>query len=287
MLTHTFRREGLGGDDVLDYLGLSFSALDRVGHNYGPHSPEVLDTVLHLDRILGDLFDFLDKSIGPDHLFIAFSSDHGVQPFPEYLQSINESGHRLSARDVACVQAAGMKVRKHFHDLPIFKGNFYLDHDVLQENGISVKEVDKQVRFWLKRCSIIKRVWTRPELLSTPDESIPHFTAFRNNFHPERSGDYFLQLKKNHLRTLRKGTDHGTPYPYDSHVPMMLLSPGMKNRKVTDRAATIDLAPTLARLLDLPHPEDLDGKDRSGLIGTGNMDRPQRSKKQSSAGSNF
>jgi predicted AlkP superfamily pyrophosphatase or phosphodiesterase len=272
-------RESLGEDDVLDYLGLSFSALDMVGHGYGPHSPEVLDTVLHLDRILGDLFDFLDKSIGSEYLLIAFSSDHGVQPFPEYLQSINESGYRHSVRDVACVQVAGMKVREHFQNLPIFKGNFYLDQDVLRENGISVKDVDEQVRLQLSKCYVIKRVWTRAELLASSDKSIPYLTTLRKNFHPERSGDYFLQMKKNHLRTLRKGTGHGTPYPYDSHVPIMLLSQGMKFQKVTERVATVDLAPTLARLLNLRHPEDLDGKDRSGLIEKGDPTRPQRSRK--------
>lgn len=259
-------REGLGDDDVLDYLGLSFSALDTVGHIYGPHSPEVLETVLHLDRILGDLFDFLDKSIGPEHLFIAFSSDHGVQPFPEYLQSFNMPAHRLSARDVACVQTAGLKVREHFQDVPIFKGNFYLDLDVLKEHGISVKDVDVKVRFWLSKCSIIERVWTRAELLASPDETPLYFMAFKKNFHPERSGDYFLQLKENHLRTLKRGTGHGTPYSYDSHVPMILHFPGIKSKKVTNRVASVDLAPTLARLLNIPLPENLDGRDLSGFI---------------------
>jgi predicted AlkP superfamily pyrophosphatase or phosphodiesterase len=258
--------EGLGKDDTLDYLGLSFSSLDYVGHKYGPNSPEVLDTVLHLDRVLKEFFDFLDEYIGPEHLLIVFTSDHGVQPFPEYLQGAGETGHRLSAQEVSCVQRAGLKVREHFKDIPVFKGNFYLDTDVLKEHGIAVDEVDTQIRTWLNKCSFIERVWSKEDLVNPPGNPGPYHDAFRNNYHPERSGDYFIQLKEKHLDSLVRGTDHGSPYGYDSHVPMIVLGGGTKPQTISGRVATVDLAPTIANLLNIPYPDGIDGKDRSGIF---------------------
>ena len=80
------RSEGLGRDAATDFLGLSFSAADNVGHDWGPNSPELLDVILRLDRTLGDLLAFVDEEIGREHVVVAVTSDHGVNPLPTYLQ---------------------------------------------------------------------------------------------------------------------------------------------------------------------------------------------------------
>jgi len=94
----------------------------------------------------------------------------------------------------------------------------------------------------------------------------PYFEMYKHNFHPERSPDLFIQLKKFHLSRLRDGTTHGSPYSYDSHVPLVVVFPGIIPGTVSERVYTVDLAPTVASLLGIPVPDELDGTDRSDLL---------------------
>ena len=94
--------ESLGADETPDLLAVSFSALDSVGHWYGPDSPELADTLLRLDRTLGRLLDAIDRRVGLDRTLVVLSADHGVLGAPEVLRSRGEHAARLSERDVEC-----------------------------------------------------------------------------------------------------------------------------------------------------------------------------------------
>jgi arylsulfatase A-like enzyme len=89
---------------------------------------------------------------------------------------------------------------------------------------------------------------------------------YKHSFHPERSPDLFVQRKPFHLARLRDGTGHGTPYPYDSHVLLLVVFPGISPALVSERVYTVDLAPTLASLLGIRPPDQLDGVDRTDLM---------------------
>ena len=260
-------REGLGRDAAPDLLLLSFSALDTVGHRYGPNSAEVLDTVLNLDRELGTLLAFLERRVGAEHLLVAFTSDHGVQALPELRRQ--RGGRRLAAADVACVQNAGRRLQAHYPTPLPWRRGFYLDRQGLAQLGIDRADLDRRVKRALEGCGFIERVWSSVELeAGAGDGGDTWRRLFVNGHHPERSPDYALQMVENFTPVAGRGADHGSPYGYDRHVPLLLLGSGLAGGAIDTPVETVDLAPTLAGLLGLAGvvPADLDGRDRSSRL---------------------
>ncbi len=256
----------LGGDSRVDYLGISFSALDTIGHRYGPNSKEVLDTLLRLDRTLADLFSFLDKRVGLKHILIAVTSDHGAQPFPEYEHTHGRDAHRQNAEDVACIQAAGKAVATKHKSPDLFRYDLYLNHSLIEEKKLSQSDIVQDVVKELGKCKMIEKVWTVDELLSEEETANMFQEQFQKSFHQGRSGDFLIQLKYRHLHSLIRGTGHGSPYEYDTHVPILLFGPGIPVTTVTERISNVDIAPTVASLLGIPYPRDLDGVSREKLL---------------------
>ena len=264
--------ESLGSDDDIDFLGLSFSALDSVGHNYGPNSPEILDTFLRLDLMLGDLLKYVDQRIGLEHVVIALSADHGVMPLPEYLALKKQPGERIGVEEILCFQSIGKKLEAKFGRDEWLLHGLYLDYETLDRHNLLRQDVEHELARFIEHCPSVAKVWTRTELESPPANSPPQLQLFVNSFHPKRSADLFVQLRKFYLNSRGEGTSHGTPYGYDTHVPLFLVVPGAPARKIPDPVFTVDLAPTLAALLDIAPPENLDGVDRTSLLGEGSSD---------------
>jgi predicted AlkP superfamily pyrophosphatase or phosphodiesterase len=258
--------ESLGKDEHLDVLGLCFSSVDTVGHQYGPNSPEILDTFQRLDRSLGELFQFLDDRIGMEHVVIALGADHGALPLPEYLKLKGKEGKRFSTEDITCYQQAEAELDSRFGSEDWLLRGLYLNYEAIGRRNLKRQEVETALANTLGRCSAVEKVWTRTELESTTESTDPYFEMYKHNFHPERSPDLFVQVKQFHLSRLRDGTTHGSPYPYDSHVPLVVVFPGIIPGSISERVYTVDLAPTVASLLGIPVPGELDGADRSGLL---------------------
>lgn len=257
-------QERLGEDQAVDYLSLSFSALDSVGHNYGPASPEVLDTVIRLDRTLGEFFDFLEKRIGMDHVLIALSADHGVVDLPEVRSQAGQPGRRIDAKDVLCIQRQG---QAFLSSVPgssdeWFVSSNYLNYEVLGRLNLKRSSVEEQYASALEKCDFVRKVWTRTQLLEAASSSSDdHFLRlYFNSFHPGRSPDFLVQSEEYFLSSSGYGSTHGSPYSYDTHVPIIFAIPGTEPQKLGRFARTVDIATTLADVLNVETPEDLDGR---------------------------
>jgi hypothetical protein len=261
--------ESLGEDSHLDMVAIGFSALDLVGHDYGPNSPEVLDVLLQLDRNLGGLFETLDAQIGMEHVAIALAGDHGVMTIPEYRQAENAEAKRFETTDFLCYQQAESKLDDRFGEEDWLLRGLYLDYEAIGKRNLRRQEVEDALAEILSQCPSVKKVWTRTELESPAPTLDPFRDKYLHSFNADRSPDLFVQLEKYHLSRLFDGTTHGSPYDYDTHVPMVLVVPGIAPREIAQRVYTVDLAPTVAALLGIPTPEDLDGIDRSELIDEG------------------
>ncbi len=268
--------EELGGDAFPDFLGLAFSALDKVGHDFGPDSPEVLDTLLRLDRLLGDLLDFLDAEIGLEHVVVSLSGDHGVTPLPEMLIAKGQPARRFGAEEIGCVQRVGAAMGERFGG-SWFTESFFIDRDAVAAAGVDLAEVVGVGSRLLEECPGVERVWTHAELaaganlsseLSGEEQAGDKLMQrlYANSYHPERSPDLVIQLEPHTLTSYRNATTHGTPYTYDRHVPWLLRLPEGVGLTVTDPVATVDVAPTLAALVGLTPPADLDGVDRGSHL---------------------
>jgi hypothetical protein len=133
--------ESLGADSHLDMLALGFSALDLVGHDYGPNSPEVLDVLLRLDRNLGDFFKELDAAIGMEHIVIALAGDHGVMTVPEVLQANNVDAKRFATDDIVCYQRAESELDLRFGEEDWLLWGLYLDYEAVGKRNLRRQDV--------------------------------------------------------------------------------------------------------------------------------------------------
>jgi hypothetical protein len=259
--------EELGADEWPDLLGLSFAALDNVGHAYGPWSLEALDVLLRLDRALGEIFALLDRRIGRDAYLVALSSDHGVAPVPEIVAAGGGAARRAAAAELRCLRRSTAAVAERFGDGVWLADDGYLDRDFLAERGLDPRQVEAAAEAALATCPGIDAVWTRSEIESLapaarPDPGAPGWlpALYRNTFHPERSPDLFLQTAPDLLPVVGSHTTHASPHPHDTHVPILLWGPGLVSGTVSAAVLTVDLAPTLAALLAVPTPPDLAGR---------------------------
>lgn len=266
------RAEGLGADEHPDLLALGFSALDYVGHAFGPNSREVLDTILRLDAGLAELFELVDREVGLERVVIALSSDHGVAPLPEFRQLRGEWGERIGTADIACFQRVGRALRERYGG-ELLRVGLYLDDDAIAAAGLERDALEGEVAEMLADCPSVQRVWTRSELLATPagrpsgDEAERYRQLFANGYHPERSADFEIQFAPYYVDRGGAGTTHGSPHDYDSRVPMIVVAPGLAPRTIETRVSTIDLAPTLAEIMGISPPANIDGESRPELQG--------------------
>ena len=245
--------EELGADGWPDLLALSYSALDYAGHGYGPDSPEVLDVLLRFDLQLGELLEFVDQRIGLDNVVVALSSDHGVAPVPELGRS---GGRRLTAEGVLCFQQINSRLAERFGEARWLLNGPFLNPAVIADHGVERKLVEDEAVRLLAACPGVAQVWRRDEL---GEDAPPAARLAANSHHAERSPDLHIEFEP-FFQPTRSAATHGSAHGYDTHVPLILLAPGLGPLRDVAPAATVDLAPTLAALAGLPHP-DVDGVD--------------------------
>lgn len=240
---------GLGKDNSPDFLNVSASATDRVGHGYGPNSREQLDNLLRLDKELGAFFDFLDNTVGRNKWTVMLTADHGVLDSPEDLQARGEYGHRITLAE-----------RKTFDSLR-------LDAD----QATDPKAAAVRLRDALKKLPLIGDAWTHEQLdHGQPADSFE--VLERRSRWPGREEGLFsregveIRFIPGVLSYIR-GSSHGTPYYYDRHVPMIFMGPRIPAGRDPSHAATIDFAPTYAKMLRIPYPVDLDGRPLIAVSG--------------------
>ena len=242
-------RFDLGGDEACDLLCVGLSATDTVGHLYGPFSQEIRDTTLRLDRELGALFDFLDRRNVP--FVLALTADHGVLPFDRM--------RRIHAR--LTQQTVAVALQKRFGSSDLFRRTgmqFWIDRAKVKRKGLDVATVRAVLKEVLLSLDVIAEVHDRPALLGEGGSALR--VLARKSFHRERSGDLIVHAKENVLfDTYGTGTSHGSPYRYDRDVPVVFLGAGIASGRRDREARTIDIAPTLARLIGVALPDDLDG----------------------------
>jgi len=227
--------EQLGQRDVTDFLEVSFSANDVVGHCYGPDSQEVLDTLLRSDRILARLFAELDARVGADNWIAVLSADHGVCPLPELSRRRGDDGAvRLDGPGVFKGLCAHLreKFKLGEKDQPFYgtmDENMYFNPGPFRKVNAEMAAVAQSAREFLEKQKGIARVYTRARLegLTNPDQ-IDRMVL--ESYRQDSSGDLLIVLAPGCLvntATTTTGTSHGTPYRYDTHVPLLVTGKGV------------------------------------------------------------
>ena len=252
--------EQLGRDDAPDFLGISLSGHDHANHLWSAESRLSHDRLLQLDRLLQDFLRDLDASVGRDDYIAVLASDHGFMPPPE-LNPTGAGGRINGARFVARVNGVLEQV---FGVARLVAGNsasaLVLDRRLLAERGLELDAVATAARAAVAALPGVAAAYTRRELESGSRSGAPWFEAMRRSWHPKLSGDVQYALQPYWMFGNATAT-HGSPHPYDTHVPIMLWGPRWVNAgSVATRVEATDLAPTLARLLGIPAPAASEGR---------------------------
>jgi uncharacterized RmlC-like cupin family protein len=227
-----------------DFLAISFSQVDRIGHAFGPLSREQMDNLLRLDGLLGELFAVLDKEVGRDNYVLGFTSDHGIMSMPERTEGgglrLTEV-HRTELQEV--LNSAAGEAGSRPDQSP----------------------ADAMVKA-MGDLAYVGPTFTHQELNGPPSED-PVMALYQHSYTPGRYGGllsvYGVEMwwVKNTLPWgMPVGTTHGSPYRYDRWVPLILMGPEIGPGTVDREVRPMDLAPTLAGLAGIPYPDDLDGK---------------------------
>lgn len=244
-------RTDIGRDNVPDLLAVSFSALDYVGHRYGPHTREFDETLRATDDQLSQLLRLLDERIGRGAWTLALVADHGAAPLPEKARAEGEDAGRIAGRQFT--DAVIAEVSRTFPDArrliaAVATPEFYLDYDEAERRGIGRAALERAVADAAQKQPGIARAYTRSEILAEESSADPLLHAVGAGFHPKRSGDVYVLVKPHYIFWTGTGTTHGTPYEYDQHVPLVFYGKGIVPGVHRDRVSIIDLAPTLSAI---------------------------------------
>ena len=259
--------ENLGSHDGVDILAVSFSSNDYVGHAVGPDDPAVRDISIRTDRLLGKLLDFVDAHVGAGNSLLVLTADHGVAPVPEVNEARNMPGGRLS--DARVTQRITEALSKRFGPgkwlLPSPAGMPYLNLQLIQTRKLDAAQVERVAADAAMMEPHIARVYTRHEILSGQVQRDDIGRAISLGFYGPRSGDLIV-LQEPYYLFDATGTSHGTPYNYDTHVPLVFLGPHIKAGIYSNRVAINDVAPTLATILGIDQPSGSIGRILTEII---------------------
>ncbi len=252
--------EALGKDDITDFLAVSFSSTDYVGHQYGVNSKEIQDTYLRLDQDLERLLKALDKKVGAGEYVVFLTSDHGAVDVPAYLRDqkipagyMDSKGMSAKFSEFMSFTYGDAKLIRNFSN-----ASFFLDHKVIRNLDLKVEEVQHAIAQELLSYDGISRVFTGHQLIQNEyTKGIPYI--MQNGHNQKRSGDVMLVLDPSVVYYPETGSTHGSPYVYDTHVPLLFYGKGILKGSTIERTEITDIAPTIAALLGIAFPSGTSG----------------------------
>ena len=258
--------EKLGQRGVQDLLSVSLSSHDYINHAFGPESRLSHDHTLHLDRHLQAFFRFLDQTVGADNYVLALTADHGFTDTPEWAASQGRDAGRFNNAPALAAVNGALTARFGVEKLArgFSAAGLLLNEKLAAERGLDFAAVQAVARDELLKLPGVSAVFTREQLLGS-DKSTPHLEAMRKSFDPTRAAQLQIVLKPHWIFSYRPGgSTHGSPYEYDTHVPLLFWGPAYVGQgEMPARAEVADLAPTLAAVAGLPAPAQAQGRDLS------------------------
>jgi len=259
--------ERLGGHAAADLLAVSFSANDYVGHQMGPDSAEVRDMALRVDRSIGKLLAFLDRRLGPGRVVVVLTADHGVAPLPEVLAERKMPGGRQPAKVVLDAIQGALSGR--FGEGRWVAGastaGAYLNRELIASKKLDEAQVEAEAAKAARGVPHVLRAYTRAQVMAGKAGGDAIGDAVANGFYASRSGDVFVVMEPYWI-DVEHGTSHGSPFDYDTHVPVIFMGPGVKPGHYGGTIAPNDIAPTLATLLGVETPSCSAGRALAEML---------------------
>ncbi|RZU40127.1 alkaline phosphatase family protein [Edaphobacter modestus] len=248
--------EKLGKHDQTDILTISFSANDHLGHAVGPDAPEVEDMSVRTDRTIGKLLDAVVKQAGGrENVLVILTADHGVAPVPEVNQQRKMPGGRPDK--AAYINTVESALEKKFGEgkwvIATQESGFYLDDELIESKKLKHSAVEDEVAATVMKLPYVARSYTRTQLMKHEGAHSQIDEYIARAFYPQRGPDVLVVLKPYYLFG-KEGTSHGSPYDYDSHVPLLFWGGGVAPGVYSETVGISDVAPTLAAILRIQAP---------------------------------
>ncbi len=252
--------EQLGKGKETDFLTLSYSSPDYVGHMFGVNSVEVEDTYLRLDRDLERFMSFLDTEVGKGNYLVFLTADHGAVDVPAYL-----SGHKIPAgyfdsssfkkylKEFSAQKFEGNDLIKNISNKQVF-----FDEKLISEKDYDLDDVEEAFAQAILKYPKIAEVYTATAMRNT-DFSKGAANLLQNGYNQKRSGNVLYTLKSGVINYSKTGSTHGSGYDYDTHVPLLFYGWGISQGSTVRKTNITDIAPTIAALLGISMPDGTTG----------------------------
>ena len=253
--------ENLGKNTVTDFLAVSFSSPDYIGHSFGPNSVEQVDNYIRLDEELGRLFAFLDATVGKNQYTAFLTADHAVSHIPGFLKENKLPNGLYSASGVMRDLNSRIKEKYGVENAVVSMYNYqvHLNHNRLDSAGVDKAAVKKMIITQMRKLDAVSNVFETADILTTPQPQVMR-ERMANGYYPTRNGDIQIVLKPGYIEGGTTGTTHGLWYAYDSHIPLLWYGWGIRKGKTNRETYMTDIASTVAALLHIQMPNGAVGK---------------------------
>jgi hypothetical protein len=245
--------EQLGKDSITDFLTVSFSTPDYIGHNFGPNSIEAEDCYLRLDKDLGEFFSYLDKKVGAGQYLVFLSADHGAAHAGGFSKHFKLPGGGVDFSDLD--RGVDSVLRKQYGNAKLISASdnyqLYIDQQVVDSMHLDKSKVYRTAVDYLMSRPDVDRAFSIEDVNMLPEHLRMQVV---NGYNPVRSGEIFIMLKPGYMGGTGTGTTHGSWNPYDAHIPLLWYGWNIKPGKTNRETHMTDVAPTIAAMLRIQMP---------------------------------
>lgn len=253
-------KEALGKDDITDFLTVSFSSTDYIGHNFGPRSIELQDTYLRLDQTIAEFLQYLDTNVGKGNYLLFLTADHAGAENVTYLKDNKYEVDNVSSKNIE--QALIEFSKATFgEDLLLNYSNFnvFINKEKMKAKNLELAKVKQAFKDFLMSQKQVKRVYTEEEILSSTGADY-YLNFIRKGYDPTQNGDLVILDKAGYIEYYGTGTSHGTPYSYDTHVPLIFYGWDIKKGESHEKKEITQIAPTIAQKVKITFPNGTEAK---------------------------
>ncbi|MEN9684346.1 MAG: hypothetical protein RLZZ28_132 [Bacteroidota bacterium] len=253
--------EKMGKSQATDFLAISFSSPDYIGHSFGPNSWEMVDDYIRLDEELAKMLLFLDQQVGKGQYTVFLTADHAVAQVPGFMKENKLPGGTVNDLGMMGDMNTRLKEKYGLDRLIVSMSNYQvsLNNPRIDSAGINKNEIVQWIIQYVKKNEGVANAFpTNAIMLTTLNRNLREMLA--NGYYPNRSGDVQIVLKPGFIEGGATGTTHGLWYPYDAHIPLLWFGWGIKSGKSNQETYMTDIAPTLAALLHIQMPSGSVGK---------------------------
>lgn len=254
------KSETLGKGGYTDFMTVSFSSTDYIGHQFGPASVEIEDTYLRLDKDIAELLKFLDSYLGKNNVLVFLTADHAAADVPAYLSDNKIPAGYFDAK--LAIDSLKNLLNGLYGEhllLTYFNQQIVLNHKLMEQKKINPEEIQTTIADFMLRFKGVAGTVTASALNNCSfNEGIR--SLIQNGYNQKRSGDVMLFLEPGWMEYGKTGTTHDSPYTYDTHVPLLWYGWKIGKGSSDEPVNITDIAPTLATFLNIQAPNGCTGK---------------------------